>query len=95
MHSQDPCFFRNSYVSALFMEVHDKRMPLGPNGEKVPVDSTPVLELAKEDYSWEALRMASQDWKEPVVVRGMFSDTRAVQQWPKPGGLESLADFEV
>jgi predicted ATPase len=52
-------------------------------------------ELAKEDYSWEALRIASQDWKEPVIVRGMFSDTRAVQQWPKPGGLESLADFEV
>jgi hypothetical protein len=77
------------------MEVYDKRMPLGPDGQKVPVASTPVAELAKADYSWDALRVASANWQEPVIVRGLFSDTRAVHLWPQPGGLASLANFEV
>jgi hypothetical protein len=104
----DPCFFRNEFVSSLFMRVHEARLGSDPPR----VAPTPVRELAKEDYSWEALRDASDNWREPVIVRGMFSDTEAVAKWPASsvaasmagvtgngvdidGGLSSLAHFNV
>ena len=39
--------------------------------------------------------MASDNWREPVIVRGLFADVAAVSKWPAPGGLEPLADFKV
>jgi len=54
-----------------------------------------VRELAKEDYSYEALRIASDNWMEPVIVRGLFSDVAAVNNWPLPGGLNALDPFSV
>lgn len=70
------------------------------------MEASAVRELAKEDYSWEALRKASDNWLEPVIVRGMFSDTAAVKTWPTSAsgaegseelsnGLASLSKFDV
>mmetsp|Transcript_10911 Transcript_10911/g.14189 ORF Transcript_10911/g.14189 Transcript_10911/m.14189 type:complete len:383 (-) Transcript_10911:251-1399(-) len=87
----DPCFFNNKYISSLFMKVHDLR--LGPNPK--PIEPTQVRELAKEDYSYENLRIASDNWMEPVIVRGLYADSPAVTDWKKPGGLEPLSDFDV
>jgi hypothetical protein len=87
----DPCFYNNKYISSLFTKVHEKR--LGPNPPLV--EPTAVRELAKEDFSYENLRIASDDWMEPVIVRGLFSDSKAVNDWKKPGGLDSLSDFKV
>lgn len=86
----DPCFFRNTYIASLFMEVHLKR--LGPNPK--PVQPTPVRELALADYSWEALRAASDNFREPVVVRGLFADSAAVKTWGE-SGLAVLDSFNV
>ena len=89
----DPCFFRNELVSGLFMKVHAARLGSDPPR----VAPTAVRELAKEDYSWEALREASENWREPVIVRGLFSDVAAVSKWPLAGssGLAPLAGFNV
>ena len=70
------------------------------------MEASAVRELAKEDYSWEALRKASDNWLEPVIVRGMFADTAAVKTWPTSAsgaeeseelsnGLASLSKFDV
>lgn len=87
----DPCFGANPYVASLFLHVHEKRLGLDP----APVAPSGVTELRKEDYSWERLRAASHGFTEPVIVRGLFSDAPAVRKWPQPGGLDSLAEFQV
>jgi len=38
-------------------------------------------EIQAADYSFEALRVLSQNWKQPVVVRGLFTTTTAIQKW--------------
>jgi len=87
----DPCWGKNTYVASMFKHVHEKRLGLNPT----PVAPSPVRELAKENYSWEALRIASDNFMEPVIVRGLFSGSAAVETWPEPGTLDALKDFKV
>jgi len=62
-----------------------------------PVAPSPVTELPLSEYSQENLRIASKDWMEPVVVRGMFAQSPALN-WVKDkdfSGLSALNKFNV
>jgi len=60
-----PCFFENTLGASYFMKHHHDFF-----GENPPlIEPTPIRELALEDYSYENLRIASENWTEPVVVR--------------------------
>jgi len=62
----DPCFFRNPRTAALVVRASEATLP------KEVQEATPVTELAAANYSFEALGEASENWREPVVVRGLF-----------------------
>jgi hypothetical protein len=70
-------------MASLFKKVEDRDLD---RSRTVPY--TPMTELRAEDYSWEALRIASENWNRPVVVRGLFKNTTGVQSWTP----EYLAD---
>ena len=94
-NSWDPCFFRNKVASSYFLAHHASHF--GPSPPLV--SPSPVLELSALDYSYDNLRLASKEWTEPVVVRGMFKDSRALH-WSSdlfgPGSpLSALSDFNV
>eukprot|EP00608_Synchroma_pusillum_P011200 CAMPEP_0198422006 /NCGR_PEP_ID=MMETSP1452-20131203/2045_1 /TAXON_ID=1181717 /ORGANISM="Synchroma pusillum, Strain CCMP3072" /LENGTH=361 /DNA_ID=CAMNT_0044142253 /DNA_START=45 /DNA_END=1130 /DNA_ORIENTATION=+ len=56
----------------------------------------PVAEVMAEDYSPEVLRRATNNWREPAVVRGLFKGTRGVERWAEPGYLpQYLGHFTV
>jgi len=37
--------------------------------------------IRAEDYSYEALRAATENWRYPAVVKGLFKGTTAVEKW--------------
>lgn len=43
---------------------------------------------ADGNLDFEAIRRATENFREPAVVRGLFKDTPAVNKWAKPGYLE-------
>lgn len=54
----------------------------------------PVIDA--KDYSMEALRVATENWRYPAVVRGMFLGSPAVDKWPEPGYLSGkIGDWEI
>ncbi|RYG67867.1 hypothetical protein EON64_06485, partial [archaeon] len=54
----------------------------------------PVINAA--DYSFETLREATENWRYPAIVRGMFNGTPAIDRWTSPDYLPSvLGDFVV
>lgn len=50
---------------------------------------TPIPEIQAEDYSFETLRYATENFKYPAVVRGLFKGTPAIEKWAEPGYLAS------
>jgi len=55
-----------------------------------------VPEIQKEDYSFESLRHATDNFRHPAVVRGFFKGTRALEKWTEPGYLSSkIGDYEI
>lgn len=50
---------------------------------------THIAEIQAKDYSFDALRLATDNWRHPAVVRGLFADTPAVTKWTQPGYLAS------
>jgi Cupin-like domain len=55
----------------------------------------PVRELAAADYSFEALRRLSENFRVPVVVRGLFANVPAVELWQRPEYLIEGGGDEV
>lgn len=54
----------------------------------------PVLDY--KDYTFEALREATENWRYPAVVRGFFNNTPAQSKWATPDYLPSrLGEFSV
>lgn len=85
------CFFENTLEASFFMRAH--RNHFGDSPPEVPAKA--VIELRKEDYSYEALRKASHGFTEPVVVRGLFADAAAVKWTDTAGLVEALSGFNV
>jgi len=54
------------------------------NKEHVP---THVPILTPEEFNMESLKKATQNFKHPVLVRGLYKDTPAVKNWGKKGYL--------
>lgn len=50
-------------------------------------DHEPIPEIAAAEYSYEKLREVTKNFRVPVVVRGLFSETVAVKKWAKKGYL--------
>jgi hypothetical protein len=72
----DHCFTNNPWLVKMFSAVEDRDL-----NRAVKIPPTLMAEIQAKDYSFEALRLLSQDWKQPVVVRGLFSTTSAIQRW--------------
>jgi len=56
---------------------------------------THIPEIDAKDYSFEALRQATDNWKHPAVVRGLFSDTTAVKKWGERGYLAERLQHKI
>jgi hypothetical protein len=52
----------------------------------------PVRELAASDYSFTALRSLSEDFRYPVVIRGLFAHVPAIERWKSPEYLLAYGD---
>ena len=52
-----------------------------PVNRKITYHATHVPEIAAEDYSFELLQEASNNFRSPVVVRGLFRESYAVAHW--------------
>jgi hypothetical protein len=68
----------------------------------VPLDARiqrpprPVHEIRAEDYSFDAIRVASRNFRLPVVVRGLFKNSTAVREWKTEKRLiEFLGGFSI
>ena len=53
----------------------------------VRIPPSSVMEIQAKDYSYHALKMLSQDWTQPVIVRGLFADSPALTNWRNPDYL--------
>lgn len=51
---------------------------------------THVPILMPEDFNMESLKKATQNFKHPVLVRGLYKDTPAVKNWGKKGYLTKI-----
>jgi len=55
-----------------------------------------IPEVQAADYSFETMRIATDDWRHPAVCRGFFNGTSALTKWPTPEYLPSqLGEFVV
>lgn len=54
---------------------------------RAPVE-VPIIEA--EDYTFDALRKATENWRYPAVVRGLFKGAPALEKWLDPTYLPSL-----
>ncbi len=54
----------------------------------------PIIEA--KDYSFESLKRATDNWRHPAIVRGLFADAPAVTKWNTADYLPSLiGDFNI
>jgi hypothetical protein len=75
---------RSYWNSLLKVDTAVKREPL----------HVPIIEA--KDYSFESLREATEGFRYPAVVRGLFSDVPGVKKWSDVNYLNSrLGDFDV
>ena len=65
------------------------------NKISIPIDTsiehgmTRIPHIQSEDYNYESLKKASENFKYPVLIKGLLSNSPAVQKWSKPGYLSS------
>eukprot|EP01006_Ploeotia_vitrea_P009628 TRINITY_DN23279_c0_g1_i1.p1 TRINITY_DN23279_c0_g1~~TRINITY_DN23279_c0_g1_i1.p1 ORF type:complete len:372 (+),score=-7.06 TRINITY_DN23279_c0_g1_i1:55-1170(+) len=57
---------------------------------------THVPEIDAKDYTFEALKFATNNFRHPAIVRGLFKGTNAVEKWTQPGYLASkIGHFNI
>jgi len=57
---------------------------------------THIAEVHAKDYTFDALRAATDNWRHPAVVRGLFKGTKALEKWTEPGYLaEKIGSFNI
>lgn len=54
---------------------------------KVKYEPSRIPQISAEDYSWEVLRDATENFQRPALVKGLFLDTEAVRKWGTDGYL--------
>jgi hypothetical protein len=68
---------RSWWTSTVVHDTNVKREPM----------HLPIIDA--KDYSFESLRVATENWRYPAVVRGLFLDTIAGDKWVQDGYLTS------
>lgn len=64
--------------------------------KNVKREPTHLAEIEAKDYSFESLRVATENFRYPAVVRGLFVDTPAEKKWDQDGYLaEKIGKFEI
>ena len=58
--------------------------------QKIIYDHTHIPIIQKEDYSFELLKKATNNFRNPVVVKDLFNDTFGVKEWYKSNYLPSI-----
>lgn len=86
----DTCFFGNTITSSLFLRAEN--MMLDRSSVK-PLEY--VAEMSAADYSYEKLRIMSDNFKEPVVVRGFYKDSPALRKWNPEYVSNLLGPYDV
>lgn len=62
----------------------------------VKIAPTQIPTINAEDYSFESLRRATDNFRHPAVVRGFFKGTAAAEKWTDPAYLNSkIGDYEI
>ena len=56
---------------------------------------THIAEIEAKDYSFEALRQATDNWRHPAVVRGLFANTKGVEKWGEKGYLAEKLPHKI
>jgi len=70
------CYYKNPLHVKLFSMIETRDLD-----RSVRIPATPLVEIQAKDYSIKALEMLSRDWTQPVIVRGLFADSPALQKW--------------
>lgn len=78
----DRCYFNNPGLVKIFRLIESRDLD---KTSRIP--ATPVVEIQAKDYSYKALELLSQQWTQPVVVRGLFADAPALKKWSTPDYL--------
>jgi hypothetical protein len=56
----------------------------------------PIPEILAADYTFASIKAATNNFRYPAVVRGLFKDTKAIELWKTEGYLsERLGDFPI
>lgn len=64
--------------------------------KRVRFEPRQIPSIEAKDFDMDALRHATENWRFPAVVRGLFKDTPAVQKWIDPEYLSAkIGDFEI
>lgn len=78
-----------SNYSPRFYQNPENVLPEEKKREKIP-------EIHASDYSYAYMEKLTGGFKEPVIIKGLFSDTNATKNWMKPGYLNNiLGDMQV
>lgn len=90
------------YLHNLLMLVPSPRFIARVQNALIDIDTSityppaPIPEIAAEDYTYERMRRATENWRSPVVIRGFFKNSRALSAWQDVEYLASrLGHFEV
>lgn len=63
---------------------------------KEPIEPQQVPEIHAKDFSFEALRVVTKNFKSPAVVRGLFQNTTGLKRWSESGYLDSFfGEYEI
>lgn len=86
----------------LYMINGDRDAAVSMWAKHAPIDTsvthhpTAVPEIEAKDYTFDALRRATNDFRTPAVVRGLFNGTRAVTMWNSRDYLpNAFGDVEI
>lgn len=86
----DTCFFNNRITAAFFLRAEDQGLD---RTREVPMGF--VTEMDAADYSYENLRIASDNFREPVVVRDWAKHTAALKTWNLEHVRERQGPYDV
>jgi len=86
--TMDKCWHSNPIIYKLFTHIENRDLD-----RSQPIQGTPMDEILASEYSYERLRVVSQDWTEPVVVRGLFANATSSSKWRDPEYLINSGFF--
>lgn len=58
--------------------------------QRIIYNHTHIPIINSEDYSYELLKKATNNFRNPVVVKGLFDDTLGVKKWHEPDYLPNI-----